>query len=172
MTAQQGADLWRTYLEPLRARGIRLGSPATSSAPSGLTWLQDFLAACAGACTVDFIALRWLLPTLLIFSNVVSDMNLADWYDVNATAFQRYLEHFHDTFRRPIWVTEWACQNFNDFNAQCSREDVVRFLNQTQTFMDNTPWVERYAWFGALTNLQGVNQVRHVEISLLFPTNQ
>lgn len=24
--------------------------------------------------------------------------------------------------------------------------------------MDNTEWVERYAWFGAMENLQGVNQ--------------
>lgn len=50
--------MWKTYLEPLKAQGIRLGSPAPSSAPAGLTWLQNFLASCAGGCTVDFIALR------------------------------------------------------------------------------------------------------------------
>jgi len=30
------------------------------------------------------------------------------------------------------------------------------FLNVTQTFMDNTEWVERYAYFGVMKNLQGV----------------
>jgi hypothetical protein len=25
-------------------------------------------------------------------------------------------------------------------------------LNETQTYMDNTDWVERYAWFGAMAN--------------------
>lgn len=58
MTPAQGAQMWQTYLEPLRAQGVRLGSPAPSSAPAGLTWIQDFLAACNGGCTVDFIVLR------------------------------------------------------------------------------------------------------------------
>lgn len=58
LTADAGAQMWKTYLEPLHAQNIRLGSPATSSGPSGKIWLQDFLTACAGACTVDFVALR------------------------------------------------------------------------------------------------------------------
>ena len=33
---------------------------------------------------------------------------------------------------------------------QCSYNDIVRFLDETQTYMDNTDWVERYAWFGAM----------------------
>ena len=89
LSPQQGADLWRTHLQPLKAQGIRLGSPAPTSAPSGKTWLQDFLTACGG-CTVDFIALHW--------------------YGINSTQFIVYLQDFHDTFKRPIWVTEWACQ--------------------------------------------------------------
>ncbi|KIM72213.1 glycoside hydrolase family 128 protein [Piloderma croceum F 1598] len=137
LTPDQGAQMWMTYLEPLRQQGVRLGSPAPSSAPSGLTWLQDFLASCAGGCTVDFIALHW--------------------YDVNATAFQVYLENFHATFQLPLWVTEWTCQNYNNVNAQCSLSDIVEFMNQTQLFMDQSTFVERYAWFGAMENLQGVN---------------
>lgn len=90
LSAQDGANLWKAYLEPLKAQGLRLGSPAPSSAPSGKTWLLDFLTACAGGCTVDFIALHW--------------------YDINSTEFIQYLEDFHNTFQRPIWVTEWACQ--------------------------------------------------------------
>ncbi|KAJ6625836.1 glycoside hydrolase [Mycena sp. CBHHK59/15] len=136
LTPQQGADMWKTYLEPLRAQGVRLGSPAPSSAPSGKTWIQDFLTACAGGCTVDFIALHY--------------------YDVNATAFAAYLTDFHTTFARPLWVTEWACQNFNG-GPQCAPAAVAAFLNQTQGFMDAQPWVERYAWYGALRNLGGVN---------------
>ncbi|KAK7050466.1 Glyco-hydro-cc domain-containing protein [Favolaschia claudopus] len=136
LTPQQGADMWKTYLEPLRAQGIRLGSPAPSSAPSGKTWIQDFLTACNGGCTVDFIALHW--------------------YDVNATKFINYLNDFHDTFQRPIWVTEWACQNFNN-GPQCTAPQVAQLLEQTQGFMDSTDWVERYSWFGIMRDLQGVN---------------
>jgi len=138
LSPKDGAQLWKTYIEPLRSFGVRLGSPAPSSAPSGKTWLQDFLTACAGGCTVDFIALHW--------------------YDINPGQFIAYLEDFHNTFQRPLWITEWACQNFNDLSKQCSYTDVVSFLNQTQSYMDNTPFVERYAWYGAMKDLQGVDQ--------------
>jgi hypothetical protein len=87
--------------------------------------------------------------------------HIPDWYDVNATNFIEYLQDFHDTFQRPIWVTEWACQNFNDEDEQCSYDDIRTFLNTTQSFMDATDWVERYSWFGAFRELQGVNPVRN-----------
>ncbi|RDB16884.1 Alkali-sensitive linkage protein 1 [Hypsizygus marmoreus] len=138
LTPEEGAEMWKAYLEPLRAQGVRLGSPAPSSAPSSKTWLQAFLAACAGGCTVDFIALHY--------------------YDVNATQFIEYLNDYHSTFQRPLWVTEWACQNFNELEKQCSHNGIVEFLNKTQAFMDNSAFVERYAWFGAMKALQGVNQ--------------
>ena len=80
-----------------------------------------------------------------------------DWYDVNATAFQIYLETFYCTFRRPLWITEWACQNYNNANAQCSDQAISEFMNQTQMFMDQSSFVERYAWFGAMEQMQGVN---------------
>ncbi|KZS94534.1 hypothetical protein SISNIDRAFT_453466 [Sistotremastrum niveocremeum HHB9708] len=137
LTPEQGVAMWTAYLEPLKSQGVRLGSPAPSGAPSGKQWLLDWLGACGNNCTVDFIALHW--------------------YDVNATKFQEYLEDFHSTFQRPLWVTEWTCQNFNNATAQCSPEDIIAFMNQTQSFMDSTLWVERYAWFGAMENLQGVN---------------
>jgi len=43
-----GATLWRQYLEPLKASGYRLVSPAVTSAPSGKTWLKNFLSSCGG----------------------------------------------------------------------------------------------------------------------------
>ncbi|CEL55901.1 Alkali-sensitive linkage protein 1 OS=Schizosaccharomyces pombe (strain 972 / ATCC 24843) GN=asl1 PE=1 SV=1 [Rhizoctonia solani AG-1 IB] len=132
MSAQDGVNLWKTRLEPLKASGVRLGSPATASGPSGKIWMQDFFSLCAGACTVDFVALHW-------YGNIASE-------------FIAYLEDFHSTFQRPIWVTEYSCQNFVN-GAQCTYDEIVEFLNTTQTFMDQTPWVERYAWFGAMASL-------------------
>lgn len=156
MTPVEGAQMWQTYLEPLRAQGVLLGSPAPSSAPAGLTWIQDFLTACNGSCTVDFIALR-----MFTHPNHESRLTVivTDYYDVNATAFQEYLENFYNTFQRPLWITEWACENYNNVNAQCSPDDIVSFMNQTKGFMDSSSFVERYAWFGAMENMQGVNPV-------------
>ena len=50
-------------------------------------------------------------------------------------------------------------QNYNNANEQCSQQDVVDFMNATQQFMDQTDWLERYAWFGAMEDMQGVNTV-------------
>jgi hypothetical protein len=47
------ANLWIQYLEPLRASGIKLGSPAVTQ--GGAWWLKAFFQACNGRCTVDFI---------------------------------------------------------------------------------------------------------------------
>lgn len=136
LTPQQGIDMWMANIQPLKAQGLRLGTPAPSSAPAGKTWIQNWLSACAGGCTPDFVALHW--------------------YGTNATLFQLYLQDFRNTFQMPIWVTEWACEDFTN-GPQCSYQDVVNFLNQTQSFMDATSWVERYAWFGIMENLGSVN---------------
>jgi hypothetical protein len=72
-----------------------------------------------------------------------------DWYDTNATMFIEYITDFHNTFQRPIWVTEWACHSFTG-GPQCSQKQTNDFMATTQNFMDKTDWVERYSWFGAM----------------------
>ncbi|KAJ2935127.1 hypothetical protein H1R20_g1980, partial [Candolleomyces eurysporus] len=138
-----GVQLWLDHLLPLASKypGLRLGTPAVSSGPQGKAWLQSFFQECAGRCNVDFVAMHW--------------------YGINPDAFIAHLWDYHYTFSnftasKTLWVTEWACHNFVS-NEQCSQSDVNAFLNQTQNFMDETEWVERYAWFGAMRNLQGVN---------------
>lgn len=57
------AQAWIANFEPLAERGVKLGLPAVTGAPTGLTWLQDFLAACEEAlgkeCTFDFVPVHW-----------------------------------------------------------------------------------------------------------------
>ncbi len=98
--------MWRTYLEPLKARGIRLGSPAPSGNPNGKKWLQDWLVACNGGCNPDFMAIR-----RQSLDHFYSEADCyTDWYDVNATQFEEYVNEYYALFQKPIWVTEWACQ--------------------------------------------------------------
>jgi hypothetical protein len=56
MSPQDAAALWRRYMEPLKDRdsGYTLVSPACTNAPSGKTWMQQFLKACDG-CRVYLI---------------------------------------------------------------------------------------------------------------------
>jgi hypothetical protein len=67
MTVTEAVDLWMKYIQPLKTQyGVRLGTPATSSAPSGKNWTQEFITACRN-CTIDFVALRESLPFDLPF---------------------------------------------------------------------------------------------------------
>lgn len=61
MSPQDGAALWIEKIEPLRAKGCKLVSPATTSAPSGKQWLKDFLDACNGRCTVRLVRCSQIL---------------------------------------------------------------------------------------------------------------
>lgn len=53
------AQTWIREIEPLRKLGVKCGAPAVTGATTGFTWLQDFFAACDGACTADFLPVHW-----------------------------------------------------------------------------------------------------------------
>ncbi|QRW19219.1 glycoside hydrolase family 128 protein [Rhizoctonia solani] len=46
MSAADGAALWKSMILPLKAKGAKLISPATTSAPSGKQWIKDMMNAC------------------------------------------------------------------------------------------------------------------------------
>ncbi|KAG9073713.1 hypothetical protein FS749_014751, partial [Ceratobasidium sp. UAMH 11750] len=73
------------------------------------------------------------------------------WYGINTTKFTTYLEDIHATFPdKPIWLTEFACHNFQDGGEQCTYPDAVAFMNATQAWLDKQDYIHRYAWFGAM----------------------
>jgi hypothetical protein len=136
MSPQDAVGLWNQYMEPLRAQGYRLGSAATSSNPNGLTWMQNFFSACNGGCQPDFMAVHW--------------------YDVSTQNFKDYVNLWHTTFGKNIWVTEFAFQNFNG-GAQGSLGDIQGFMGDVTSWMDQQSFVEKYCWFGAMHDMTNVN---------------
>jgi len=115
------AQLWMEYIEPLKARGIRLGGPSVTASSTGQPWLKAFFAAC-NTCTIDFLPLHW--------------------YGDGTEGFYNYLWTIHGLYPNlPIWVTEFASTSAN-------QTEVAQFLNATIIYMDGLDWIERYAWFG------------------------
>jgi hypothetical protein len=143
-----GATLWKQYLEPLKNDGYTLGSPAVTSGASGKVWLQNFLNDCSG-CTIDFITIHW--------------------YGIVASEFISYVEDFHTTFNKPIWVTEYACQNFAG-GAQADEAQVQTFYSTVQAWMDSTDYVEKYFAFGIMHDMQGVNTLDQLMAASGLPT--
>ncbi|KAG8966754.1 hypothetical protein FRC03_011395 [Tulasnella sp. 419] len=134
LTPIAAAQMWRTYLEPLKGYNpaVLLGSPALSAATRSKQWLTDFMNACAtlGGCTIDFLALHW--------------------YGKNGTQFISYMENMYQIFQKDIWVTEFACQEFGINETQCTSDEAVKFMETTQAWLDSAPYIKRYAWFGAM----------------------
>ncbi|TDL23808.1 hypothetical protein BD410DRAFT_838812 [Rickenella mellea] len=128
-TASQAAQIWKDLVTSgWQSKGVLLGSPAVSSAPEGAQWLVDYFSNCT-SCNPDFLAIHW--------------------YGDDANKFQTYLNKMHSTYPQyKIWVTEWACVNSKDGRSCDNQDDVNNFLKESQTFMDNTNWIDRYSWFG------------------------
>jgi len=135
MSPQHGADLWQKYLNPLKDQGYFLVSPACTNAPSGKEWIKNFLDSCDG-CHVDAIALHW--------------------YGTDAQDLIDYVTDMHNTFNKPIWVTEFACQNFSG-GAQCTWDQVFSFMRKVTAFMDGASFVQEYFAFGAMHDMFNVN---------------
>ncbi|KAI9637835.1 glycosyl hydrolase catalytic core-domain-containing protein [Dioszegia hungarica] len=143
MAAGDSISYWMNDFLPLRSKGVRLGGAATTSAPSGLVWSQDFEKLCVqygnskADCTPDFVPIHW--------------------YDVTPQNFQAYVENYHKGVGHNLWVTEYACQNFNG-GAQCSDGETWALHQQMSNWFDQQDYIERYAPFGVMKQMQGVNQ--------------
>jgi len=134
MTPAAAVGLWNQYIQPLKkSKGLRLGAPAVTSAPSGKVWLSQFLQQCGG-CDIDFIPIHW--------------------YGSDPNAFAAYVTDIHNSFGKNIWVTEWACVPYT--NPPCDQQSVYNFMGQTTLFLDQQSWVERFSYFGAMRNLGSV----------------
>jgi len=66
---------------------------------------------------------------ILFFGHACTDISFLPlhWYDVSVDGFKQYVQNFHDKTGHNIWVTEYACQNFNG-GAQCSDDQSMFIL--------------------------------------------
>jgi len=132
--AATAVSLWNQYILPLKAsHGLKLGAPAVSSASTGVTWLEEYFDALGGTGTTDFLPIHW--------------------YGSSASDFTNYVESVYTQFNLPIWVTEWACVQFVDTDPACDQASVNSFLSQTQTWLNQQSYVQRYSWFGAMATV-------------------
>jgi hypothetical protein len=127
----EAAGIWMAHGQPLRAQGYRTITPAVAFKKP---WMQTFLSSCTG-CQFDFMA--------------------AHVYETDAQSVIDYLTDLHNTFGMNIWVTEFACQSFTG-KAQCNEGQVFEFMRTLIAWMDATPWIDKYFYYG-LMNAQLIN---------------
>ncbi|KAG9007690.1 hypothetical protein FRB94_014112 [Tulasnella sp. JGI-2019a] len=140
MSPAAAVAIWHEHVMTMSADQI--GSPGVTTSPDGFTWITSFLNQCKG-CRVDFVSLHY--------------------YGITSQDFIKQITKFYNAVKKPIWVTEWACQNYSGQKGghQCTDAEVVEFLRETKSWMDNTPWIQRYAYYGAFQdiNIQASNRL-------------
>ncbi|KAH6607318.1 hypothetical protein Trco_003631 [Trichoderma cornu-damae] len=139
VTPANAALAWIANFIPLQQRGVKIGLPACTGAPSGLDWLQQFLGNCSRListgntvqqCPYDFVPLHW--------------------YD-NFEGLASHIGQYAATFpNKNIWVTEYAYANQPLLQTQ-------QFYNTSASYMDSLSYLERYSYFGAFRS--GVSNV-------------
>jgi len=133
MQMSSAVKAWKQYMEPFAGKAL-LGSPAVTNggSPMGLTWLQNFMGNCTG-CHIDFINIHW-------YSN--------KW--AGANYFKQQVQAAHAmSGGRPVWVTEFGLNNEYAFTAA----ELSSFLEEVMEWMDEQPYVQRYAYFMDTTNM-------------------
>jgi hypothetical protein len=126
MTVDQALDAWPVLMKS----GLPLGSPAAINADK--EWLQTFMSgAKKRSYPVDFVTVHW-------------------YYLPNPDDFLAYIKKVHDLYGLPIWITEFACvdwDHLNDGKPRFTSSDVVRFVSKVLPALDKLDYVKRYAWF-------------------------
>jgi hypothetical protein len=129
MSVDEALALW----PELMSTGKRLGSPGTT--PEGAfgedSWLARFLQGAHNkGYQVDFAAIHYYTV------------------DMDVAAFKADLESLYDAYGLPIWVTEWALVDWGNPD-RFTLEETAAFAREAIHMMDDLPFVERHAWFGA-----------------------
>ncbi|THY73896.1 hypothetical protein D6C86_04934 [Aureobasidium pullulans] len=142
MEMDYAVKAWKQYMEPFAGKAL-LGSPAVTNggSPLGLTWLSNFMGNCTG-CHIDFINIHW-------YSN--------KW--AGANYFKQQVQAAHAmSGGRPVWITEFGLDNSD---GTYTTAELQSFLEEVMTWMDETDYVQRYAYFmdttGMLMNSAGTD---------------
>ncbi|KAF7360054.1 Glycoside hydrolase family 128 protein [Mycena venus] len=135
MTPESAAALYKQWIHPLSAKGFKLATPAVTNggAPTGLTWLDSFLAACSG-CAFDYIALHWY----------------GGWID----DFTEFIDGAKK-YNKPIYLTEFGLA----WDADAQASNYLEFLPLALSYLDSEPAVAKYAFFGAFHSGTGKDMI-------------
>ncbi|APR76985.1 Hypothetical protein A7982_02332 [Minicystis rosea] len=133
LSASEAAELWPHVEAIADARGLALVSPAVNFCGGScqetdpFKYLDDFFAACEG-CRVDYIGVH-------IYTACQGDgTNKARWL-IN------HLETYKMRFDKPLWLTEFACDDAGSLAEQKA------FMVDALEYLENEPRIARYAWF-------------------------
>lgn len=126
MTVDEAIALW-PRLEEI---GVPLGSPATVAPDNA--WMKSFMQkADELGLRVDFVAVH-------------------SYGGLNVLGFINKLADAHEAYNRPIWITEFAVADWDATSPAANKYSeaaVAEYMKETLYYLNDIPWIHRYAWF-------------------------
>jgi len=125
ISVEDAVRIWRNQMLPLRRnKGKKLVSPACIGNAVGIAWLDNFMKA--------------------LGPNEKPDYTGVHYYGTDAKEAQRHItDVYNRNGQRPVIVSEVASLS-RDYNQ------VVKFTVDLANWMDSTPWVFEYGFFGCM----------------------
>ncbi|KAL2264041.1 hypothetical protein VTK26DRAFT_3079 [Humicola hyalothermophila] len=124
MSPQLAAEKHIELMNPFSGQA-RIGTPAITNSVSpnqGIDWMRQWFNACGGRCAADFVNIHI--------------------YGVDTKTFLAHVLNVYNTFRMPVWITEFAFNGAEDeINSQLAT--VIEQIEHNSTFA----FVERYSYF-------------------------
>ena len=145
LSATDAAARWPSVQAIADAKGSKLVSPAVNFCGGDcqdgdpFAYLDDFFAACPD-CRVDAIGVH------VYVGCAGENGNHAKW-------LIDHLKTYETRFAKPIWLTEFACDDAKNEGEQQA------FLEDAVTYLESDPRIERYAWFAGRAD-----NVPHVDL--------
>lgn len=134
MNPGEACQLFRQYIMPLKyENGWQVIGASTNGAPDGIQWMQKFKSECSD-----------------VWNNIEADSLHS--YETDPQKTIQYVNKWHDTFGKPVYITETACMNYGG-GSYPNAGDAYNYVKALNTFAQKTPWVKGIAFYGAMKNL-------------------
>lgn len=121
----EAVGLWNDLIVPFGDQGALLGSPSMCTQKDE-SWLQDF--------NKQDLAKSW-------------DFTAIHVYKPDMAGVQDDIDHYWDTYGKPIWVTEFACVYDQDNFTPCTDQgEINQWINDVVDLFENNEHIAAYGY--------------------------
>ncbi|MCJ1446775.1 MAG: hypothetical protein MMC23_007282 [Stictis urceolatum] len=125
MQVDKAVQVWNDMIAPWGEKGSLLGSPSMCMQKDE-SWLQQFSQAQLNR-DWDFTAIHV--------------------YKIDMDGVQQDIDHYWNTYQKPIWVTEFACvDDQNGFTACSDQGQINQWINDVVDLFENNEHVMAYGY--------------------------
>ncbi|KAG6910868.1 hypothetical protein DXG01_007185 [Tephrocybe rancida] len=128
MSVASGVSGWESLIVPLGRKGSLMGSPSMCK-QADETWLSQF---------GSKISTQWDFTAVHINKN-------------NLDGVKKDIEHYWNTYKKPIWVTEFACVNDKNGFVPCTNQgEINNYISTVVKYLESDSRVYAYAYSNGL----------------------